>query len=188
MRRAVIFDYSSIFLEHIVNTMYVYNLIRPKKAFSVDVYRAEECRFESLRGPADVIIHSGGNGIPVKEDVLNTPKLYICYSHQWKARIEGGQLIQLKGDIRGIRPIDVLEDDDILGRRGEMPIMEYHEQGVVYPPRSVEVIAISKARDLAGKEIEIIEALRYRDGSVSIQGHPEEGRAFHIFYNFLERL
>ena len=67
-----------------------------------------------------------------------------------------------------------------------MPIMEHHELGVVSPPPSAKVIATSKARDSSGKEIEIIEALRYRDGSVSVQGHPEEGRAFHILYNFFE--
>ena len=38
-----------------------------------------------------------------------------------------------------------------------------------------------------GRKIEVIEALRYPDGSVSIQGHPEEGTAAHVFYNFLKR-
>ena len=186
MRRAVIFNYDSKFSGDIIKTLEAYNLLRRGNAFSVNMYRAKDCPSESVTGPIDVIVHSGGNGRPVKEDVTDVPKLYICHSHQWKARIEGGKLVRLKGHIEGIRPVDVLEDDDILGRRGSMPIMEHHELGVVSPPPSAKVIATSKARDSSGKEIEIIEALRYRDGSVSVQGHPEEGRAFHILYNFFE--
>lgn len=187
MRRVVVFNYNSRFALDIVNTIHAYNLIRPRRAFLVDVYRADESFSELQRFPADIIIHSGGDGAPVKEDAIDTPKLYICYSHQWKARIEGGEVIQLKESIAGMQTIDVLEDDDILGRKGKIPIMEYHELAVVFPPRSAKVIATSRARDLGGRKIEVIEALKYPDGSLSIQGHPEEGRAFHIFYNFFER-
>lgn len=188
MRRAVIFNYDSIFAGNILDVIRAYNLIRPRRAFSVDMYKAGECRFESLKGPADVIIHTGGDGIPVIEDITDTPKLYICYSHEWKARREGGEVIQLSDSIKGIQPIDVLDDDDIFGRKGEMPIMKYHELAVVCPPRSARVIATSRAHGLNGKEVEIIEGSRYPDGSISLQGHPEEGRAFHVFYNFFEKL
>jgi GMP synthase-like glutamine amidotransferase len=186
LRRAVIFNYNSRFADDIIRSIRIYNLLHPKKMFSIDVYRTGECRRESEAGPADVIIHSGGDGKPVIEDVLNIPKLYICYSHQWKAKMEGAKVTKLKEKIEGLRFINVLEDDDIIGRRGKMPIMEYHEFAVVSSPRSANIIAISKARDLSGKELELIEALRYPDGSISIQGHPEEGRAFHILYNFFE--
>lgn len=187
MKKAVVFNYNSRFASDIIDIIHAYNLLRPGKAFLVDMYRAEECLSELQSFPADVIIHSGGDGAPLREDAADTPKLYICHSHQWKARKEGGEVIRLNETVFGIRNIDVLEDDDILGRRGKMPIMQYHELAVVGQPRSAKVIATSRAQDLDGKEIEIIEALRYPDGSISIQGHPEEGRAFHIFYNFLER-
>ena len=188
MRRAVIFNYNSIFAINIVTTIEAYNLLHPKEAFLVDMYRAEKHLSELQTGPADIIIHSGGDGIPVREDVMDTPKLYICHSHQWKAGLEGGKLAQLKKKIFGIRNIDVLEDDDILGRKGKMPIMQYHELAVVSPPSFAKVIATSKARDLDGKEIEAIEVLRYPNGSMGIQGHPEEGRALHILYNFFEQM
>lgn len=188
MRKAAIFNYNSIFAGDIVKAIHMYSLLRRRKAFSIDMYRAEKYLSESQIGSADIIIHSGGDGRPVKEDAANTPKLYICYSHQWKAKMEGARVIRLKAHIEGIRPIDILEDDDVLGRRGKMSIMEYHELAVVSPPRSAKVVATSKVRDLNGKEIEIIEALRYPSGSVSVQGHPEEGRAFHIFYNFFKKL
>jgi GMP synthase-like glutamine amidotransferase len=87
-----------------------------------------------------------------------------------------------------LRYIKVLQDDEILGRRGNMPIMQYHEYAVVSPPRDAEVLATSTAVDENGREVDIVEALRYRDNSISIQGHPEEGTAFHVIYNFLEKV
>lgn len=126
--------------------------------------------------------------MPVKENTGNVPKLYICHSHQWKARQEGGVVVRLKDYIKGIRYIDVLESDAALGHKAKLPIMEYHTLAVVHPPACAKVLAISKAKDKDGKDIEIIEALKYPDGSVSIQGHPEEGTAAGVFYNLFERL
>ena len=185
MGRALVFNYNSRFAAHIVQAIHAYNLLYPKRAFFVDMYRADECGCESEKLPADVIIHSGGDGRPVKEDVTDTSKIYICHSHQWKAKLSGGEVIRLKDPVTGIKDIDIIEDDDMLGKSGKMRIMEYHELAVVKPPSCARVIAVSKAQDAGGKEVEIIEALRYPDGSISVQGHPEEGRGFHVLSNFL---
>jgi GMP synthase-like glutamine amidotransferase len=187
MRRAVVFNYESIFAPDIERSIRRFNASAESGAFAVDMYRARDCSRESLAGPADVIIHSGGDGTPVTEDAADTPRLYICHSHQWKARQEGGAVVPLGDFIKGVQLIDILEDDDILGKKGSMPIMEYHMLGVVSPPRCARVLAKSRARDENGRDVEIIEALRYPDGSVSVQGHPEEGAAAHILYNFLRR-
>jgi anthranilate/para-aminobenzoate synthase component II len=187
LRRAVIFNYNSKFADDIVKSFHVYNLLRPKKAFSIDMYSADKYTSEAEIGSADAIVHSGGDGKPVIENMKDVPRLYICFSHEWKAVAGESEIIKLQNLILGIKAIDVLEDDIIFGRRGQMRIMKYHELGIVSPPRKAKVIATSKTRDLNGKKVDIIEALRYPDGSVSVQGHPEEGRAVHIIYNFLER-
>jgi len=187
MGRALVFNYNSRFASNIVEAIHAYNVLRPRKRFFVDVYRAEECISELQKFPADVIIHSGGDGKPVKEDAADTPKLYICHSHQWKAKTGGGEVIRLKNMITGIIDIDVINDDDVVGKKGKMRIMEFHELALIKPPRSAKVLATSRAYDHRGKAVEIIEALKYPDGSVSVQGHPEEGRAFHVIYNFLKR-
>jgi len=149
--------------------------------------RAGDCRSELLAGKADLVIHSGGDGEPVAEDMKDVPKLYICHSHQWKARKEGGEIVRLKGVVKGVRTINVFEENEILGRKGPMSIMEYHTLAVVRPPRDARVLATSRVQDAQGKELEIIEALEYPDGSFSIQGHPEEGKAEHVIYNFLKK-
>ena len=186
MRRAVIFNYNSIFVKNITETIQNYNALNPEKAFSVDIYNSKDCPLESMAGPADAIIHSGGNGVPVTEDLENAHRLYICHSHQWKARREGGEIARLGNFIKEVRSIEILEDDEILGKKGRMQIMEYHELGVVRPPRVAKVLATSKVRCGDGEEKEIIEALKYPDGSISVQGHPEEGAAEHIIHNFLK--
>ena len=89
--------------------------------------------------------------------------------------------------MKGVRTIDIIEDDDILGSRGKIHIMKYHSLAVTRAPKNTRVLAKSKTIREDGKEIEIIEALRYPDGSISIQGHPEEGIANNVFQNFLER-
>ena len=180
MRKVVIFNYDSKFAERIAETVRRFN-------FSVDMRRAVECPTETVAGSADIIIHSGGDGTPVKEDMAGAPKLYICHSHQWKARQNGGEVVKLKELIKGVKDIDVVEDNDILGKKGKMPIMQYHILAVTRAPACGKVLAVSKAVDIDGKEREIIEALQYPDGSISIQGHPEEGAAGHVIYNFFER-
>ena len=184
MKRAVVFNYNSRFVQDIEKVLRQYNSVNPDMAFLVDMFRFDNYSAESLAGRADVIIHSGGDGIPTKEDVKDIPKLYICFSHEWKAKKEGGKVGRLNGFIKGVHEIDVLKDDEILGKTGKMPIMKYHELAVIEPPPSADVLATSTAIDKGGKEIEIIEALKYPDGSISIQGHPEEGTAAHILYNF----
>jgi GMP synthase-like glutamine amidotransferase len=188
LRRAVIFNYDSIFAKDIENTISRYNLSHAGRGFTVNVCRAREYASESIAGPADVIIHSGGDGRVVREDTNGVPKFYICHSHEWKARNEGGSIIRLSGFIKGVHFIDILDDDEILGGKGRMPIMQYHALAVIRPPRSSKVLATSRAHNADGKEVEIIEALRYPDGSLSVQGHPEEGRAAHIIYKFFDRI
>jgi anthranilate/para-aminobenzoate synthase component II len=188
VRRVVIFDYNSRFCGDIVKTIRDYNTRCPDKAFLIDIFRAEEAPLESQAGPTDIIIHSGGDGEPVGEDVENIPKLYICHSHQWKAKKDGGEVVRLKDFVKGVQAIDIIEDDDILGGRGKMLIMKYHSLAVTRAPGNTRVLAKSKTVREDGEEIEIIEALKYSDGSISIQGHPEEGAAGHIFQNFFERV
>ena len=186
MRRVVVFDYDSRFCPDIARVIDRYNKQFPDRAFVLDIYKAVECPFESVAGAADFIIHSGGDGEPVWEDVRDVRKLYICHSHQWKAKKSGGELARVSGVVTGIQPIDVLEDDEILGKKGRMEIMKYHSLVVTRPPAGAKVLAKSRIPDGNGGEIEVIEALRYPDGSVSVQGHPEEGAASHIFYNLLK--
>ena len=188
MRRAVIFNYDSLFIHGIERCIRRYNSLKPDKAFSIHMFKFEKCLSESLAGPADVIIHSGGDGTLIQEDVKDVPKLYICYSHEWKAKKEGGKVAKLEGFITGIQVIDVLEDHPILGKSGKMDIMKYHRLAVTEPPPSAKVLAESKARLADGKEIKIIEALSYQDGSISLQGHPEEGTAMHIIHNFFDNI
>jgi len=187
LKRVVIFDYNSVFSKDIKEAIFKFNLLFPQRQYQVDIYRAEDYPYELLVGEADMIIHSGGDGLPVKEDMVGIPKLYICYSHQWKAKLEGGEIVRLKDYIKGIKSIDILEDDVILGKRGKLSIMKYHSLAVVKAPACAKVLAISKAIDEDGREREIIEVLRYPDGSMGVQGHPEEGTASHIFYNLLKR-
>lgn len=186
MRKIVIFDYDSRFRGDIERSIREYNAMFPERALLVEVCRASDCPFESLAGPADVIIHSGGDGEPVIEDVSDVPKLYICHSHQWKARKLGGKIIKLKDYIKGVQQIDVLDDDDIIGKKGPMPIMKYHSLVVTRAPASAKVLARARIVDGHGESIDSVEALRYPDGSVSVQGHPEEGTAMHIIHNFLK--
>lgn len=187
MKRVAIFNYDSIFSEDIKRIILRYNRLHPKNEFWICVYRSCDCLCESQAEPADFIIHSGGDGIPVKEDTTGIPKLYICHSHQWKAEAEGGRLVKLEGYRKGVKFIDILEDDEVLGKKGRMPIMQYHSLAVIQAPPSAKILATGRAVDYNGKEIQIIEALRYPDGSLGIQGHPEEGTAAHIFYNFFEK-
>jgi len=186
LRKLAIFNYKSLYLEDIKNTIHKYNLANPGKAFQVEAYDAKELLSESHAGHVDVIIHTGGDGPLVKEDMDGVPKLYVCYSHQWKAKKEGGEVSRLKAFRKGVYDIDVLEDDPVLGRKGKMSIMQRHEYIVSKPPSCARVLAVSRIRDLDGSEVEVVESLRYPNGSVSVQGHPEEGTAAHIFYNFFD--
>ena len=82
MKKVVIFDYDSIFTGDIGNTISRYGILRSERAFSVNICKSRDYLSESMAGVADLIIHSGGDGKPVKEDVRDIPKLYICHSHQ----------------------------------------------------------------------------------------------------------
>jgi GMP synthase-like glutamine amidotransferase len=188
LRRVAVFNYNSVFAGDIENTLSSHNLSNKENALSVGIYNSREYPSESMAGAADLIIHSGGDGPPVAEDRKGIPKLYICHSHQWKAKKEGGLVVRLDNFVKGVQVINVLEDDEILGGKGRMPIMQYHVFAVVRPPRHARVLATSKTLNSYGEEEETVEALRYPDGSVSIQGHPEEGTAAHIIHNFLNRI
>jgi anthranilate/para-aminobenzoate synthase component II len=186
MKKILIFNYDSRFCGDIERSIQEYNAMFPDKAFLVEVCRASGCPFESLAGPADVIIHSGGDGEPVIEDIKDVPRLYICHSHQWKAKKSGGNLLKLDRYITGVQAIDILDDDNILGKKGKMPIMKYHSLIVTKAPVAAKVLARAKILVDKNLVVDSIEALRYPDGSVSVQGHPEEGTAIHIIHNFLK--
>jgi GMP synthase-like glutamine amidotransferase len=187
MKRVVIFNYNSKFARDIQQIVLTYNPSHAANDFAMDMYPYRDIEVESEAGPADVIIHSGGKGRPVKEDIYGVPKIYICHSHEWKAAYSGGKVATLSGCIKGIHEIDVLDDDEIFGRKGKMRIKKFHELAVVKPPKHAKVLAVSRAFDVNNDEIEIIEALKYPDGSVSVQGHPEEGTAAHIFHNLFNK-
>lgn len=186
-KRVIVFDYKSRYCKDIIKAIETYNSLFPEDPFKIDLYNALEHTAESIAGRADAIIHSGGDGRPVEED-LSVPKLYICHSHQWRAKKAGGEVVKLKGLVTGIQKIDIIEDDDILGEKGELPIMKYHEFAVTRPPENTKVLAKSRSTTQDGRDVEIIEALRYPDGAISVQGHPEEGTAFHIIRNFLKKI
>jgi hypothetical protein len=187
-KRVVVFDYDSRFLPEIERTILKYNFEHPKNRFLLDIYKSKVCAIESEAGQADVIIHSGGDGRPLVEDICGIPKLYICHSHQWKAVKEGGYLTRLIGYHKGIQFINVLQDDEILGKKGKMPIAKFSCLAITRAPNVARILATREAIDHQGKQIVIIEALRYPDGSISIQGHPEEGTAHHIIYNLLSKV
>ena len=69
-----------------------------------------------------------------------------------------------------------------------MQIMKFHELAVKEPPRNAKVLAVSRALNRSNEEVEIIEVLKYDDGSIGVQGHPEEGTAAHIFHNVLNKV
>jgi GMP synthase-like glutamine amidotransferase len=188
MKKVAIFNYNSKFAQDITRTIRAYNLSRPLRPFDVNMFNFEDIRTESEAGTVDLIIHSGGDGRPVKEDTTGVPRLYICFSHEWKAVLGGGVMIELSETIKDVREIEVIKDDPILGPKGKMSIMKYHELAITAPPADAEVIAVSRSKDKNGREVEIIEALRYKDGSLSLQGHPEEGTAAHVFHNFLDMI
>ncbi len=188
MKKVAIFNYKSKFAQDITRIVQMYNLSRPLNVFDFNIFSFEDIRAESEAGTVDFIIHSGGDGTPVKEDTAGVPKLYICFSHEWKAVSGGGVMVELSSLIKGVREIEVISDDPVLGPKGRMPIMKYHELAITTPPADADVIAVSRSKDKSGKEVEIIEALRYKDGSLSLQGHPEEGTAAHVFHNFLDMI
>ena len=184
VRRAVVFNYKSHFFPNIIKAINRYNSLFPDRAFTVDSYDASKVSSESSAGRADLIMHSGGDGRPVREDTAGIPKFYICHSHQWKAKKEGGSIVRLNETVKGVKTIDVSEDDEILGKRGPLAIMAYHRLAVLESPSRAKILATSSIIDPDGKRTEIIEALRYADRSFSIQGHPEEGTAEHLLFNF----
>lgn len=186
-RRVVIFDYDSRYLPELEKTVLEYNSIHPENCYCLDIYKSRACLSESDAGKMDLIIHSGGDGRPVKEDIVGVPKLYICHSHQWKAIKEGGHLTRLMKYHIGVQIVDVVESNDIIGKRGKLPIGKYSCLAIVKPPKKATVLATSNSLDHKGEQIKIIEALLYSDGSISVQGHPEEGTAAYIIYNFLNK-
>jgi len=188
LKRVAVFNYNSIFSEDIKKTILRYNQLYPEDRFWIDVYPAKDCLCESMIGQVDFIIHSGGDGQPVKEDTIGVVKLYICHSHQWKAKAGGGRIVNLGSYRKGVQFINVLEDDEILGKKGLMPIMQCHSLAVVQAPLNAKVLATSEVTDEQGKKIRIIEALKYPDGSLGLQGHPEEGTATHVFYNYFDKI
>ena len=180
------FDYNSRFARAIENCILKFNELYPEESLCVSFYKSDKCDYESSAGSADYIIHSGGEGDVVKEDIFDIPKLYICHSHQRKDKKEGGKIKRLFDYHKGVECVDVIKNDRIFGKAGKMSIMQYHCLAVTKVPSNAHVLAVSRAKDYFGQEVNVVEALKYDDKTISVQGHPEEGTAFHIIHNFLK--
>lgn len=182
-RKLAIVDYGSQFTEGIEDKVRAFNRKNPNQALHVKTYKASD--LESLAQlNADKVIHTGGQGDPVPGTAPGS--LYICHSHQFKAEQEGGKVERLADYQKGTGYIDVKEDDPVIGEQGQTSIEKYHTLAVTEAPKNAKVIATSKQTLESGEETEIIEAIRYADGSVSVQGHPGGKTPSDIIDNYLD--
>lgn len=185
-KRAVLVDYNSTFTAGIESQIRAYNEAHPEDAYAVDTYRASSLDNLADVGEADRVIHTGGVGEPVKGDTKGNPsKLYVCHSHQWKAEEGGGKVERLAEYQKGTGYMDVKENDPVVGNAGKVPIDKYHVLAVTKAPKNAKVVATSRQTLEDGREVETAEAIRYEDGSVSVQGHPGGGAAAHVIHNYL---
>ena len=132
-RRMVVFNYDSRFIGDIERTVLRYNVLHPDNPISLDVYESSSWARESEVGRADLIGHSGGDGTPVLED-MNVPKFYICHSHQWKAKKEGGVVSRLEGYIKGHHLVDIVEEDAVLVRNNTTTLEVGRDNTLVVSP------------------------------------------------------
>ena len=183
--RLAIVDYDSIFSEGIEKKVKQFNKDNPGQAYKVDTYKASELENLAHIGETDRLIHTGGKGDPIKGNIsANT--LYICHSHQWKAEQEGGKVERLSDYQKGKGYMEIKTDDPVVGEQGQAAIEKYHTLAVTEAPKNAEVIATSKQTLEGGKEVETAEAIRYDDGSISVQGHPGGKTPSYIIDNFLK--
>jgi len=169
-RTLAIVDYGSKFTSGIERKVEDLNKKNPEKAYNIKTYKASDLENLAEIGEPDKVIHTGGTGDPVPGTTQGS--LYICHSHQFKAEQEGGKVERLADYQKGVGYMEIKEDDPIIGDQGQSAIEKYHTLAVTEAPKNAKVIATSKQTLKSGDEAEIIEALRYSDGSVSVQGHP----------------
>lgn len=182
-RTLSILDYGSQFTGEIEKKVKEWNEKHPDKAYRVETHKASD--LENLAQlNADKVIHTGGQGEPVPGTAPGS--LYICHSHQFKAEQEGGKVERLADYQKGTGYMDVKEDDPIIGKHGKSAIEKYHTLAVTEAPKNAKVIATSKQTLESGEEAEIAEAIRYADGSVSVQGHPGGDTPSSIIENYLD--
>ncbi|MCH8067297.1 MAG: hypothetical protein IIC69_01820 [Nanoarchaeota archaeon] len=182
-RTLAIVDYDSQFTGGIERKVEDFNKAHPDKAYRVETHKATD--LESLAQlNADKVIHTGGQGDPVPGTAPGS--LYICHSHQFKAEQEGGKVERLADYQKGTGYMDVKEDDPVIGKQGQTSIEKYHTLAVTEAPKNAKVIATSKQTLENGEETEIAEAIRYVDGSISVQGHPGGDTPSSIIDNYLD--
>ena len=183
-RTLAIVDYGSQFTDGIERKVEDLNEKNPEKAYSIKTYKATDLENLDQIGEADKTIHTGGQGDPVPG--TSPGSLYICHSHQFKAEQEGGKVDSLADYQKGTGYMDVKEDDPVIGEQGQTSIEKYHTLAVTEAPKNAKVLATSKQTLDNGEEAEIAEAIRYADGSVSVQGHPGGKTPSDILENYLE--
>ena len=76
-KTAAIINYNSLFASDLEKISKKYNILNPENAYHVDIYNADDVFSESEIGHYDVILHSGGDGRPVKDDLLKIQRLYM---------------------------------------------------------------------------------------------------------------
>ena len=183
-RTLAVVDYDSQFTKGIERKVEAFNKKNPDKAYNVTTYKASDLESLAELGEPDKLIHTGGTGDPVPGSTKDS--LYICHSHQWKAKEEGGKVEELADYQKGTGYIDIKEDDPVIGNKGQSGIEKYHKLAVTKAPGNAKVIATSKQTLENGEEAEIIEALRYFNGNISVQGHPGGDTPSKIIDNYLE--
>ena len=182
-RTLAIVDYDSQFTKGIEGRVRAFNKKNPDRAVKVETHKASDLENLAQLG-ADKIIHTGGQGDPVPGSAPGS--LYICHSHQFKAEQEGGEVKRLSDYQIGPGVMDVKEDDPVSGKEGKTRIEKYHTLAVTKAPKNAKVIATSTQTLESGEKAEIAEAIRYADGSVSVQGHPGGATPSDIIENYLE--
>ena len=183
-RTLAIVDYGSQFTSGIERKVKAFNRKNPDQAVNVETFRASDLESLAELGQPDKVIHTGGQGDPVPGSTQGS--LYICHSHQIEAEKQGGKVERLSDYQKGTGYMDVQEDDPVIGEQGQAKIEKYHTLAVTKAPKNAKVIATSKQTLESGEEAEIIEALRYANGNVSVQGHPGGDTPSKIIDNYLE--
>jgi GMP synthase-like glutamine amidotransferase len=180
--KIAIIDYDSMFTGGIEEKVKRYIAKNPGDSYQV--LKASD--LESLDDiDATKVIHTGGTGEPVPGE--RPGSLYICHSHQWKAQQEGGKVEHLADYNKGTGYMEVQDDDDVIGKQGsQVAIEKYHTLAVTEAPKNAKVIATSKQTLKDGREVETAEALRYKDGSISLQGHPGGKTPSYVIDKYLE--
>jgi len=183
-KKLAIIDYDSIFTGGIEEKVRQFNVHNPQDSYQVITYKASDLKsLDDVK--ADKVIHTGGQGDPV--DGERPGSLYICHSHQWKAEKEGGKVEHLADYNKGTGYMEVQDDDDVIGKQGsQVPIEKYHTLAVTDAPKNAKVIATSKQTLKDGRKVETAEALRYKDGSISVQGHPGGKTPSYVIDKYLE--